>query len=522
MPSRLPSARRLCSVVPLIIIADIEMTQRFPVLLLSVLLLVGCATTGAPGNGAGNGANGDREAGHLYERLAHATNRYAEGGELLVAGDARGSAEREVALEELRTAAERCAAIRGCEVARFFAAYEAMAQAAAVAPALADTPSADEQMQPETDATSPVLDEIPQAQRTITLLRGRRLADAITLNEPVKAAINEWLTWLRPNLIEAYENYQYMRYMMWPEYEKAGLPEALLFAIMARESQGKVHAVSRAGAAGPLQFMPATGRRFGLGRRASDGFDTRFDPREATRAQVAYLNEQFDRLNENLELVIAAYNGGEGRLGRLSGNGGRSLWDPAVFNALPQETQIYVPMVLAAAYLFLHPDQYGLEFPRLDTRPAVITLQRAASLNELAICLGHADDARIGWFRALRNLNPQHDNKRVLAAGTQLEVPAVLVAAYERHCLDGALVEMAAELNTARMPVSPPSPARQVMAGQPVSPGGSHTVRPGESLYGIARKHGCNMQALARNNNVRGPRYLLRPGQRLSLSGCRN
>lgn len=486
------------------------------------LCLGACASTNGPGTRSSAGDNGDRETAQLYERLARATDRYAEGGQMLAAGDARGSAEREVALEELRQSAERCIAIAACDTSRFFAAYEAMAQAAAVAAPLDDVTIVNGLDQPEPDAVSPVLGEVPEAQRTITLLRGRELADAITLNDPVKAAINEWLTWLRPNLIEAYENYQYMRFMMWPEYERAGLPEALLFAIMARESQGKVHAVSRAGAAGPLQFMPATGRRFGLGRRDSDGFDTRFDPREATRAQVAYLNEQFNRLNENLELVIAAYNGGEGRLGRLSGNGSRSLWDPAVFDALPQETQIYVPMVLGAAYLFLHPEEYGLQFPRLDTRPTVITLQRPASLNELAICLGHADGSRVGWFRALRNLNPQYDNKRVLAAGTQLEVPAVLAPAYAARCVDGPLVAMAAELNVARMPVSQPSPARQVMAGQaPSSGAASHTVRRGENLYGIARQHGCNLQALARNNNVAAPRYLLRVGQRLTLTGCR-
>ena len=50
-------------------------------------------------------------------------------------------------------------------------------------------------------------------------------------------------------------NYQYLRFEMWPEYQKAGLPEAMLFGILAKESGGKVHAVSRSGAAGPLQFM---------------------------------------------------------------------------------------------------------------------------------------------------------------------------------------------------------------------------------------------------------------------------
>lgn len=481
-------------------------------------LLAGCAVNGAGPRSAGG--NADRETAVLYDRLNHSVQRFAQGTELLAAGNARGQAERDVALEEMRQSAEHCAAIGACEVSRFIAAYEAMVKAAAETP-LSDTPVADAQSQPERDQISPVLEEIPESQRTITLLHGRDLGEVITLNEPVKAAINEWLTWLRPNLMEAYENYQYMRYMMWPEYEKAELPEALLFGIMARESQGKVHAVSRAGAAGPLQFMPATGRRFGLGRRESDGFDTRFDPREATRAQVQYLNEQFDRLNQNLELVVAAYNGGEGRLQRLSGSGQKSLWDPGVFNALPQETQIYVPMVLAAAYLFLHPDKYGLEFPRLDVVPAVITLKRAASINELSVCLGQTGGSRAGWFRALRNLNPQWDNKRVLPEGTQLEVPAVIVQAYERDCVRGPLAALAAELNGARMPVSPPSPAREAMAGRSSSPGGTHTVRRGETLYAIARRHNCDMHMLARNNKIRPPRYALRPGQKLNLSGCR-
>ncbi|MFB9069226.1 transglycosylase SLT domain-containing protein [Pseudofulvimonas gallinarii] len=492
--------------------------RRTSLSLMLSLVLSGCATVGGgtgPGDANGNG-NGDRETAALYNRLNEAVQRFAAGTEAMVAGDAEGQKERDAALESLRVDAERCLQVRACEASRFVAAYDALIRNSAMTPLPEDRPSADP-AQIEADALSPVLADLPEAQRTITLLRGRDLAEVIELNEPVKAAINEWLTWLRPNLVEAYENYQYMRYMMWPQYEQAGLPEALLFAIMARESQGKVHAVSRSGAAGPLQFMPATGQRFGLGRRPVDGFDTRFDPREATRAQVAYLNEQFDRLNNNLELVVAAYNGGEGRLQRLSGGGQKSLWDPAVFGALPQETQIYVPMVLAAAYLFLHPEQYGLEFPRLDTRPAVVRLEKAASINELTVCLGHAGGNRVGWFRALRNLNPQYDNARVLPAGTQLEVPALLVDAYHRQCVDGPLVALASELNTARMPVSAPSPARQVMSGSAPSSGRVHTVRSGETLYAIARRYSCSMQGLAAQNGIRGPNYPIRPGQKIRL-----
>lgn len=495
------------------------LTRLLPLLFLLAVLLSACTHTG-DARRAGGGPGDGRQAAALHDELDALLRRHEQASARLAAGDRDAQLEREAVLESLRQQTERCLATAPCDASRYIAAYDALVRGSVPRPPLSDDPDPELQ-QPEDDAVSPLLGDLPQAQRTITLLRGRDLADVITLNEPVKAALNEWLTWLRPNLMEAWENYQYMRYMMWPHYEQAGLPEALLFAIMARESQGKVHAVSRAGAAGPLQFMPATGQRFGLGRRPDDGFDTRFDPRESTRAQVEYLNEQFDRLNENLELVIAAYNGGEGRLRRLSNGGERSLWDPEVFNALPQETQIYVPMVLAAAYLFLHPERFGLEFPRFDTRPAVLTLAQPASINELAICLGQAGGVRNGWFRALRNLNPKWDNKRVLEAGTQLEVPAVILPAYQDHCRDGERVSLAAELNRARMPVTTPSPAREVMAGRAPGSGGTHVVRRGETLYAIASRHGCTMRKLAHNNRIAGSRYLLRPGQRLNLANCR-
>jgi membrane-bound lytic murein transglycosylase D len=49
----------------------------------------------------------------------------------------------------------------------------------------------------------------------------------------------------------------------------------------------------------------------------------------------------------------------------------------------------------------------------------------------------------------------------------------------------------------------------------------SYTVRSGDSLHSIARRHQCSVEQLARGNGVRAPRYLIKPGQRLQLVGCR-
>jgi membrane-bound lytic murein transglycosylase D len=360
---------------------------------------------------------------------------------------------------------------------------------------------------------SSVITTFPSAQDAVNQLGGRNLRDVIVTNEAVKAAMAEWLTSLRPQLINGYEQYQYLRFLMWPEFERAGLPEALLFAIIARESGGRVHALSPAGAAGPMQFMPATGRRFGLGW--VDGFDTRYDPQLAARASQQYLDERFAELGHNLELALAAYNGGEGRVGRLARqHPGKSFWDSVIYNALPQETRDYVPYLLAAAWLFLHPEEYGLEFPRVNGAATILKLEQPASINQLTICLGNGG-SRYGYFRALRNLNPRPQPEAALPAGTELRVPVDVVPLYRNHCLTGPRATEALALVQARKPARSPTAVAQ--AG-----GHAHryTVRPGDTLSGIARRHGCSSGELARANRLRAP-YALRPGQRLSLSGCR-
>jgi membrane-bound lytic murein transglycosylase D len=341
---------------------------------------------------------------------------------------------------------------------------------------------------------------------TVSLLRGTDLRDVIELNAPVHAALNDWLTWLRPGLMESWENYQFLRSRVAPVYEEAGLPEALLFAMIATESGGKAHAVSRAGASGLLQFMRYTGRKYGLGM---DGdFDQRFDPESATRANVAYINDQFAQLNDDLPKVLAAYNGGEGRMGSLHRRyPGASLWDSRVYWSLPRETRDYVPRILAAAWLFLHAEDYNLELPAIDATTASLVLQRDASIGELAICLGQALDRERGWFRTLRNLNPRIEPSERMIAGTTLDVPRDLVPLYAERCLDGAVVERAAVLHDADYPEEP----EMII----------HVVRRGDTLGRIASRYRCaGIRQIAAINGIRAPRYIINPGQRLKIPPC--
>lgn len=433
--------------------------------------------------------------------------------ERLRAGEVIDDDALRAARDALREPAQTCLSLPACDHSRVLSGYERLAgEGLAIhsdsSEELTEADLADAQTPADNASESPLLNDLPEAQRSISLLNGRELRDLIELNTPVKAAMVEWLTWMRPNLITAYENYQYLRYLMWPEYEKAGLPEALLFGLLAKESGGRVHAVSRAGASGPLQFMYQTGLGYGLGR--VDGFDTRFDPQLSARASVAYLNDRFAELNHNLELALAAYNGGEGRIRRLyAGSGGKPYWDRRIRGQLPAETQDYVPMVLAAAWLFLHPEEAGLVFPTIDATPATLVLQQPTSLNELTMCLGQGD-TREGWFRVLRNLNPRLQPHAPLAAGTTLQAPRRLVDDYQRWCVAGERLQLAQQLAAASKPTVPP-------VGAVAS---AYRVRKGDSLHGIARRYGCTVGTLANANGIRAPKYLIRPGQTLQLQSC--
>jgi len=478
----------------------------------------------------------------LFQQMDAASQRYREAQVQLQNGDDTAMVRMSKALEDIEDLAQQCLKQKGCEATRVITTYEALLKSQDMAPDLVE--AGETRAEPD-HAISPVLASSPEAARSMQLLNdGHAFDKMVEINEPIQAAIREWLTTQRSFLIDSWENYQYMRYLMYPEYEKAGLPEALLFGLMAKESGGKVHAVSRSGASGPLQFMYGTGARFGLGKDAT-GFDTRFDPQYAARANAAYINERFRELNRNIEYTVAAYNGGEGRAGRLFvQNSGQSFWSPQAYGALPPETRDYVPMVIAAAWLFLHPKQYGLEFPHIDTTPDQFALARDTSINELTICLGNGG-SRDGWFRVLRNLNPRYEPTTIIPTGTVLRAPKRVTMLYRNNCMQGPRAEMAGQLMRASkyvVPVYVPGPeaamdpnaslAEQVEAATP-KPAHSrkerkerekkvheYHVRKGDSLLAIAREHSCDLTVLARANRLKGPSYALRPGQRLKLEGC--
>lgn len=468
----------------------------------------------------------------LQKRMDDAEKRYRDA--LLADGDEEAAARAgNAALAEIKAVIEACGRQRGCSMPEMLAAYERVLRATPELGAEVFEEVADDPIDENDLANTPVPEEADAA--SLLSEDGQRFVRMVQFNPAVQAGIRRWLTDMRPSLMDSYENYRYLQHLMSPSFKRAGLPEALLFGILAKESNGKVHVGSRAGAVGPLQFMPATGRRFGLGVDAT-GFDTRYDPRASADAAAAFLLERMAQLNNSIEMSLAGYNGGEGRALRVHRDfGGRSFWDVDVYNQFPAETKDYVPMVIAAAWLFLHPKEYGIRWPRVSTRTTSITLAQPASIYELTICLGNYG-SRDGYMRALRNLNPRWEPASPMPAGTVLNATTRIAWLYRFNCRSGKRAHLARQLaqshvQSAMVRVgtlsSAPLPSTSASAPSVPAPAvparpRTHTVQRGETLTAIARKYGCEVGELAVANKLKPPKYAIQPGQTLRVAPCKD
>jgi membrane-bound lytic murein transglycosylase D len=484
----------------------------------------------------------ERELDALKMQMAAAEGRYREALVKVGNNDPAGVLDSNAALEDMEDVMAACVKLKGCPMSQLLTSYKRLLKADVDARATDDTN--DDGGDAIVDSELPV-GGVPRSAEAAALLSadGQRFVSMVQMNPAVQAGIRRWLTDMRVSLIQTHENYQYMRHLMSPSFQRSGLPEALLFGILAKESNGRVHSGSRAGASGPLQFMPSTGRRFGLGPDGT-GFDTRYDPRASADAAASYLNERYAEFGNNIELWLAAYNGGEGRALRAYRNsGGRNFWDESVYNQFPAETKDYVPMVIAAAWLYLHPKEYGLTFPKVDAKPATIRLARPATIYELTICLGNGG-TRDGYMRMLRNLNPRYEADGWIPSGTTLNATVKVASLYNRYCVQGERAELAKQLvssdpssaivrigaieavtatatgedGTVALAANPPA-VQPAQTAKP-KPAKQYRVARGDTLMSIARRYSCNVGELAKANGLKAPRYHVQLGQRLKLQGC--
>lgn len=133
-----------------------------------------------------------------------------------------------------------------------------------------------------------------------------------------------------------------------------GTPEESIY-LSIQESGLDPRIVSRAGAVGLWQFMPATGAAYGL---FQDPYrDDRRDFEKSTDAAARHLNDLYRSFGD-WYLAWAAYNAGPGRVNTaIRRSGSRDFW--VLRNNLPGETKNYVPSILALSFVYRFPEQYG-------------------------------------------------------------------------------------------------------------------------------------------------------------------
>lgn len=183
------------------------------------------------------------------------------------------------------------------------------------------------------------------------------------------------------------------------ELRKAGLPTDLAYMVMI-ESGFSSTAVSHAQAVGPWQFIESTGKSYGL--QKNWWLDERRDIRKSTQAAIRYLKD-LKREFGSWYLVAASYNMGENGLRRqIKKYGTNDYWELVKYKALPQETQDYVPKILAALMIAKAPNLYG--FRDLDAQyPLQYEMVLAPSGTDLENLANHLNITK----QAMKDLNAE-------------------------------------------------------------------------------------------------------------------
>ena len=170
------------------------------------------------------------------------------------------------------------------------------------------------------------------------------------------------------------------------EAERRGIPtELALLPVI--ESSYDPAATSSAAAAGLWQFIPSTGKIYGL--RQNSLYDGRRDVVESTRAAYEFLGSLYNQFG-SWELALAAYNAGPGRIQQaINRNKAAGLPTDYWSLKLPQETMNYVPRFIAVAQIIKSPDEYGVSLPPIANRPHFREVSvGTANLNDVAAVTG--------------------------------------------------------------------------------------------------------------------------------------
>ena len=316
-----------------------------------------------------------------------------------------------------------------------------------------------------------------------------------------------------------------------PIYEKIlrenDMPDELKYLSLI-ESGLNPRAISHASAGGLWQFMPVTGREFGL--RQDDYIDERFCPEKATEAACKYMKRLY-RVFGDWEMALAAYNSGPGTVKRaIRRSGKNTFW--GVYPFLPRETRSYVPQYVGILYMMHYANDHGIfaEKPEYPVLTETIPTRGYFNLGEFADLSGVT-------LEEIYQLNPQlvstiipahfgaysikipkekydyFEENRLAILDSAHQMPIMLLANVADSTATDSTTNHFPFAQVAAVATQTTDDAESVVTNKPKKI--IYVVRRGEALGAIANKHGVELYDLKRWNKLRSAKIMR--GQRLVI-----
>lgn len=286
-----------------------------------------------------------------------------------------------------------------------------------------------------------------------------------------------------------------------------GLPLELKYLAIV-ESALNPKAVSNVGATGLWQFMLPTGKAFGL--EISTMIDERRDPIKSTTAATKLLKELY-RIYGDWNLAIAAYNCGPGNLNKAirRAGGKRDYW--AIYNQLPKGTREYIPLFISLNYIMNFHTEHEIcpSISPIALDMDTIRINKRVHFEQISDIL----DVTVEELRAY---NPQY--KRDIIPGNQkeysLRLPFNLMQAYISS-EDSIYSHRANELLANHRVTVKAGTGGTSSGNSNIATGDIYTVRSGDNLGAIAKRHGTTITKIKTLNNLTSDRLSI--GQKLAI-----
>lgn len=273
------------------------------------------------------------------------------------------------------------------------------------------------------------------------------------------------------------------------------------------ESALNPQARSHMGATGLWQFMPATGKKYGL--EINSLVDERMDPIRSTEAACLFLKNLY-AIFQDWNLVIAAYNCGPGNVNKAihRAGGKRDFW--SIYPYLPSETRGYLPIFIAASYAMNYAEAHGIcPATPLTTMASdtIVTTQRQ-HLKQIA------DNIDIP-LAELRRLNPQYPRDIIPGGKAYAICLPIEKAGLYIDKQDTILAYQAKELIHNRRDEIELLHRTSVNGGYSINGVTYYKIKEGDTLGGIAKKFRVSVKQLKAWNGLKSD--MIRAGKTLKI-----